>query len=226
MEVALRRGYGYAFGPKIRKRAGFGMGDTCVDYDSEGNCLSSIPDPTLTSVDPSTLYPEPGYNIIPTVDAAGNPLGVPIVDASGVTWSCNSTTGNCCDPNNNCQQGPPSIANASPAGATAAQIASASAANQSNAALIAGIATAAGAAIRAAAAVTGAHVTCPTGVSVPVGTPCPGAAVGSVCPTGYTLNGTTCTQGILGMSTSTLLLIGVAVFALMAIEGGGGGRRR
>jgi hypothetical protein len=85
--------------------------------------------------------------------------------------------------------------------------------------IAAALAASAAAAAKALAA-QGTHINCGNGTTAPVGSACAGAAVGQVCPTGMTLSGTTCVTGLFGMSTTTLLLIGVVLFAFMAESGG------
>jgi hypothetical protein len=206
MEVALRRGYGYAFGPKIMKRAGFGMGDTslvCADGtqpDATGTC----DDGSTPAVDPSTLYADPGSTIVPTVDASGNPISTStITDQYGSACTVAQWD---------------SINNLCP-GSAGYNAASVGVGTGTAAQLAAALATAAATTAKAIAAASGTRINCGNGTTTAVGTPCAGAPVGSVCPTGMTLSGTTCSAGILGMSSSTLMLLAIAVVVVIAMEG-------
>jgi hypothetical protein len=210
MEVALRRGYGWAFGPKIMRRAGYGMGDTslvCSDGtlpqdDGEGGtyCLNG----STPAVDPSTIYADPGSTIIPTVTSTGAPLSTStITDQYGSACTVAQWD---------------SINNLCP-GSAGYNAASVGVGTGSAAQLAAAIAAAAAVAAKAIAGATGTQISCGNGTTVPVGTPCAGAPVGSICPTGMTLSGTTCTSSILGLSSSSFMLLAIAVVVIIAMEG-------
>lgn len=213
MELALRRAYGYAFGPKIRKRAGFGMGDLVVDAQGvtcDDSMMTDSGCPTLDTT-PSDIG-----TTLTTTPATGAPITV--IDSSGIVWTCDAN-GNCCDPSQNCQVGPPSVATSVPAGTTGTKAASATAANQSAATLVASLAAAAAAVAKTATGTSGS-IQCGNGTAVPVGSKCPGAVGTSVCPSGLTLVGTTCTASLVpGLSNSSLVMIGIALVALMAFSG-------
>ena len=198
MNLALRRGYGFAYGPHVRPVASASIGGLGQDNQL---CTEVDPDTGLCTAyeNADTLAATPAYQI---------------TDSSGVGWSCDQN-GNCCDPNGNCQQGPPTVATTAPAGAAPAVVKSASSANQSTAQLVAALASAAaiarGAVTGGAAVVPPGSMRCPSGVVVPIGSSCPTTPVtGASAPL------------IAGISNSTLGLIAVAFVALMVM---GRGRR-
>ena len=206
MEVALRRAYGYAFGPKIRKRAGFGMGSLgdlcadcteppCLDGSTPGDCDSSpicsgySATPLTTPIPDQTILPAPSTDTI--TDQYGSACTVAQWDS--INNLCPGSAGY-------------NAASVGVGTGTAAQLAAA-------------LATAAATTAKAIAAASGTRINCGNGTTTAVGTPCAGAPVGSVCPTGMTLSGTTCSAGILGMSSSTLMLLAIAVVVVIAMEG-------
>ena len=236
MELALRRAYGYAYGPKIRKRAGFGMGrlGDCVSYDTSGDCIDDGSGTVTTQTIPLDLTCPTGQvsdgaggctpaTLSLFTDATGNQCSLASASTSGANVGlcpgsdANSTLltdihGNTCivgvmDNNGLCPASP---------GYNSTTVGHPPASTSSAAAIAAALAASATAIAKGA---TSGSIQCGNGQAVAIGQSCPGAPVGSVCPTGFTLSGTTCTASLVpGLSNSTLVLIGIAFVALMAFQ--------
>lgn len=207
MELALRRAYGYAYGPKIRKRAGFGMG--FLGDDTTGDDSADTPDTTNTlyqdliaqGVDPADASAY--ISTVPTVSVP-NAGAITVQSTTASDLAALQASGASCSSSGDCVLTPAQAASATAGG---------------SATLAASIAAAAASVARAATGTSGS-IQCGNGVAIPVGSRCPGAVGTSVCPTGLTLVGTTCTASLVpGLSNSSLVMIGIALAALMAFSG-------
>jgi hypothetical protein len=212
MELALRRAYGYAFGPKIRKRAGFGMGflgdDTTLDDTGDGTVSAQDTTNSLYAgliaqgVDPADASAY--ISTVPTVTVP-NAGSITVQSTTASDLAALQASGASCSSSGDCVLTPAQAASASASGSTA---------------LAGSIAAAAAAIAKTVSGVGTGSIQCGNGQAVAIGQSCPGAPVGSVCPTGFTLSGTTCTASLVpGLSNSTLVLIGIAFVAFMAFSG-------
>ena len=225
MELSLRRSYGYAFAPPLNRWGMAGLGDDgSGETVTEGGGTIGTPDNSSGETD-IPLYVAPiGTTLTTTPTYSGAPIA--IVDSSGNSWNCDAN-GNCCDASGNCQQGPPTILSSTPPNATVGQSASATAANQSAAQLVAALASAA-AAVGKSVVGTPGSIQCSTGVAVAAGQRCPGAVGTSVCPPGLSLIGGSCSASsvIPGLSNTMLVIIAALGFFLLGgVSSPPGGRR-
>ncbi len=150
--------------------------------------------------------------------------GTQIKDSSGVVWNCDAS-GNCCDPNLNCQVGPPTTSDPTQAALAAkvAAISKATGAGYGAASAAAALAAASKAALTAAQITAG--ITAGSIHTAPVTT----------CPSGYQYTAGGCLpvgsgQWFSFATNNQVMTFGAVILAALvivpALSGGGGGRRR